>query len=144
MKPAIALSISFLLLGIIVLPACNKTDAPQTRLTRLQRTWQLVQTGTDANANGQIEDYELQPISESMNNIIVFNTDKTGKETITVNGVTTDYPFSWSMDANMDTVTRVGVGHNTIKYYMADISSISMELTTTSNLGLVAYVYKIK
>ncbi len=144
MTRILTLSVVSVLAGGALFFSCKKIDKPQTRLTRIQHSWQLVKTATDANGNGQIDSYEIQPISESMNNVLTFNTDNTGKETVVANSVTTDYPFTWTMDAKMDTITREGVGHNIIKYYLADISSIAMELTTTSNLGVVAYFYEIK
>lgn len=144
MNRILTLSVVSVLAGGALFFSCRKIDKPQTRLTRIQHSWQLVKTATDANGNGKIDDYEVQPISESMNNVLTFNADNTGKETVIANNVTTDYPFTWTMDANMDTITREGVGHNVIKYYLENISSIAMELTTTSNLGVVAYFYEIK
>lgn len=124
--------------------SCKRKEVVYTRLTRIQHTWKLVKTATDANGNGQIDASEIHAIDAAFDNTLVFNADYTGKETVIANGVTTDYPFTWTMDANMDTITRNGIGHNVIKYYLEDISSISMELTTMTDLGIAAYIYQIK
>lgn len=144
MKRARYLSAFLFLVAGLAVYSCKKIDKPQTRLTRLQHTWKLVQTATDANANGQIDGFEIQSVDASFDNTITFNTDYSGKETVIANGVATDYPFTWDMDAHMDTITRNGVGHNTIKYYLANISSIKMELIVGTNQGPVAYFYDIK
>lgn len=132
------------LAGYMLATSCKKIDKTQTPLTRIQRNWKLVKTATDGNSNGQIDAAEIQPVDASIYTTLIFNSDYSGKETVIANGNTTDYQFTWSMDAGMDSITRVGVGHNTIKYYLAEISSVSMELVTTTNQGLVAYFYEIK
>lgn len=128
----------------VALPSCKRKEVIYTRLTRIQHSWKLVKTATDVNGNGQIDASEIQPIDDAFDNTLTFNADYTGKETVVANSVTTDYPFTWTMDVNMDTITRNGIGHNVIKYYLADISSIRMELTTTTSIGLAAYIYEIK
>ncbi len=127
---------------VCVVPSCTKKETAETRLTRMQHKWKLIKTATDANGNGVIDASEIQPVQSGVTTI-TFNKDLSGVETIAINGVTTDYPFIWAMDGTLDTVTRNGVGHNQIKYFLADISSTNMELTTTTDLGLAAYFYAI-
>lgn len=141
------LALSFFLLGAfcVAMPSCKRDDKPQTRLTRLQHTWKLVKTATDANGNGAIDASEIQPINiATLASTIAFNENMSGNENVVANGVTTDYPFTWTINAQMDTITRNGIGHNVVKYYLADISSIAMELTTMTDLGVAGYFYEIK
>ena len=141
MKRTIALSVVLTIAFCCSVLSCKRKEVVETRLTRVMNKWKLVKTATDNNLNGIIDESEIQPVQEGYNDILLFNKDYSGSETVTTNGVTTAYPFVWTMDAGLDTIKRDGVGHDTISYYLYDISSISMELTTTTPLGLAAYFY---
>ena len=142
MKRTVALSILFTIAFSCVTSSCKRKEVIETRLTRLTNKWKLVKTATDSNGNGGIDPSEIQPVQDSYNDVLYFNPDNSGTETVIANSVTTVYPFTWTINDQLDTIVRNGVGHNTIKYYLKDITSITMELTTTTSLGIAAYYYE--
>ena len=144
MKRTFALSFSLLAALGALLPSCKRKEVTETRKTRILRDWKLVKAATDANGNGIIDASEISPVSASFNTTLTFKADFTGNENVVINGVTTDYPFTWTMDYTLDTITRNGVGNNVIKYFLADISSINMDLTTMTPLGIAGYYYERK
>ncbi len=144
MKRTLTLSLLVIAAIGVLLPSCKRKEVTETRKTRIQHSWKLVRTATDANANGVIDASEIHPVSASLVITLTFNSDLTGNENVIANGVPTDYPFTWTMDPTLDTITRNGVGHNVIKYYLSDISSINMDLTTMTDLGLAGYYFEIK
>lgn len=144
MKRTLALSLFVFAAMGALLPSCKRKELAETRKTRVQHAWKLVRTATDANANGVLDASEIHPVSESIVTTLTLNSDQSGNENVVANGVATDYPFTWTMDVKMDTITRNGVGHNVVKYFLADISSINMELTTMTDLGIAGYYYERK
>ena len=144
MKRTFALSLLVLAAMGASLPSCKRKEVFETRKTRIQHDWKLVRTATDANANGVIDASEIHPVSATYIATLTFKSDLTGNENVIANGVTTDYPFTWTMDPTLDTITRSGVGHNVVKYFLADISSINMDLTTMTDLGVAGYYYERK
>ena len=127
----------------ILLYGCRRKEVIQTQYTRLLQNWKLVRIANDGNGNGVIDPSEIQPVQEGYDDEIIFHGDSTGNETVITNNLTTTYPFTWTMNAK-DTIFRYGIGHDTIQYYLADISSISLELTTNTTLGLAAYYFEKK
>ena len=125
--------------------ACKKTDPTETQVTRLENKWLLTKIATDDNANGNIDSYEIHPVASGQTDILQFMNTGSGLETSIDSGKVFTYPFTWTFST--DTVYRVGEGHDIINYILADISSSTLELTTTvatSNGGsiLAAYFYK--
>ena len=123
--------------------SCKRKETIETKFSRLVNTWKLIKTGTDDNGNGAVDASEIHLVQEGLDDELVFTKEYTGKETVIINGVTTEYPFTWKKDDN-DTLTRDGIGHNTIKYHIDVISSVSLQLSTNTTLGNAAYIYNKK
>ena len=145
MKRTIALSVAFFLALTCITFSCKQKENIETILTRLLHNWKLVKIATDDNGNGVIDAAEVHPLSNGADDEIVFNKDYTGLQTvIAANGATESYHFTWSLDTH-DTVTRVGLGYNLIKYHIENISSTSLELLTMTDQNILsAYYYTRK
>lgn len=126
---------------LCVLSSCKRKENIQTRYTRLQNKWKLVKTATDGNNNGVIDVSEIQDVNEGYRAFVQYKGDSTGTETVTAGGLTTVYPFRWTFEGNI-TIIQDRVGNNVIEYKLEDISSLAMELSTITALGLTAYYYE--
>lgn len=122
--------------------SCKK-DAISNQFQRLIGKWQEVQYATDDNNNGVLESNELHNISTDYVAYLTFKSDSTGIETITINNVTQAYPFNWVL-YNSDSLQRNGVGHDLISYNIVQITSLNLTLMTTSDKGIIWYVYNKK
>ncbi len=123
--------------------SCTKKDKLQTQLTRLETKWKLASFATDDNGNGAIDNLEIHPVATGTDDEITFNSDGTGSQTVNESGTNVSYPFMWVL--SNDTLTRYGQGRDTIVYYLANISSVSLELTAVVDTNkLVAYFYNKK
>jgi hypothetical protein len=127
----------------MVLPACKRKEIIDTKYTRLLHTWQLSQLATDDNGNGKIDPTEPHALASGYNSTITFKDDSSGSETITINDNSVDYFFYWDL-ATGDSIYRYGVGHNTIRYHIDDMTSLTLKLTAGSAQGPVTYYYKRK
>jgi hypothetical protein len=121
------------------LHSCKK-DTIETTYTRLAGKWKLVNTALDDNADGAIQGNEIHAANPAIDDQLQFFADSTGVETVAANGDTTQYAFSYIVNNNI--VQRIGVGYDTINYYLASISSSDLELTAQMPTGLAAYFYK--
>ena len=145
MKRTVALSFMFFVAICCITFSCKQKENVETILTRLLHNWKLTKIATDDNGNGAIDASEVHPVANGSDEEIVFNKDNTGLQTVTAtNGATNTYRFTWSLD-KYDTVTRVGVGNNLVKYHIQSISSGSLELITLTDQNiLAAYYYERK
>ena len=144
MRRTITLSLLLTVALSSVTFSCKRKEIVETRLTRLMNKWKLVKTGTDSNGNGSIDGSEVHAVPDGFDDIFSFTQQYTGTETVTTNGVTTNYPFTWKINPALDTITRDGVGHNQIIYKMVEISSVSMQLNTFTSSGIAAYFFERK
>ena len=142
MKYPIIISSFSLITFICVLPACRK-DTLETQYTRIEGKWKLVKQALDDNADGTIESNEIHAVDPSIDDEIQFNKDKTGVETVTAGGFATPYSFTYSIGAG-NIIQRIGVGYDTINYYLFSVSSSDLELTVNASSGLAAYFYQKK
>ncbi len=143
MKAAVVVLFVFFIAMSCLNTSCKRKEVIETQLTRLQHKWKLTKSATDDNGSGVIDGYEIHPVDAGLDDEIEFKADFTGSQVVIINGATNTFPFTWSMDSK-DSITRVGVGHNTVVYFLADISSSSMELVSKSSGILVAYFYSRK
>jgi hypothetical protein len=135
----IVLTIGFLCIGVI---ACKKESNPN-QFQRLLGKWQEVQYATDDNDNGIMDPWEIRNVNKGYLIYLSFKQDSTGIEAETINDSTTNYPFTW-FPLQDDSLQRNGIGHDTIIYKIENITSLKMTLETTSNEGLVWYIYNKK
>ena len=117
-----------------------KKDSNPTEYDRILGKWKQVQFATDDNGNGLLDPQELHSVAKTYSDILAFNNDSEGLETVFTDNVTTNYAFSWYLTA-ADTLQRNGIGHDTILYQIQDITSLHLTLMTTSKVSLVWYIY---
>jgi hypothetical protein len=113
----------------------------ETKYTRLTSTWKLVKLATDDNGNNAIEPSEIRPVNKGYYAEWRFNDDSSGSETTLVNNLQTVLPFNFRF-TDRDTLYRWGVGYNTVIYKMTDITSITLQLQTYTNIGLARYYFE--
>ena len=113
---------------------------PQPTLCPLLGKWKEVQFATDDNDNGILDASELHNVAQGYISYLTFNKDSSGTESITANDSTINYPFKWVFKNN-DTFQRAGLGHDTITYDIVNITALSLQMQTTTNRGVVWYVY---
>ena len=149
-NPFIAMNKPIILLSVLVFifclaqTSCKRKDNVESIFTYLSHSWKVVKLATDDNGNNGIDASEIHAPANGQDNRFVFKTDNTGSETvIAANGVTTEYPFTWSL-LGKDSVIRNGVGNNVVRYKINSISTTRLELRmTTEQSGiLVAYYFE--
>ena len=120
-----------LLLPISGLDSCKKT-AVDNSFTRLVGKWKEIQTATDDNGNGVIDAEEVHNAPPGYNDILHFNADSLGTETITSNGDTEPLlNFRWKLNYS-DSVNLAYTAHDTITYYINELNASTLILTATS------------
>lgn len=142
MRRPIIISGLALLATVCIAQACKK-DVLETQYTRIEGKWKLTRQALDDNADGAIQTNEIHAVDSSIDDEIQFNKDKTGVETVTAGGFATPYSFTYSIGAG-NIIQRIGVGYDTINYYLFSVSSSDLELTVNAPSGLAAYFYQKK
>ena len=144
MKQTITLSLFICTAFCCVISSCKRKENIETIQTRLTHSWKLSKIATDDNGNNGIDASEIHPLANGSDDRIVFNTNNTGNQTvIAANGVQTDFAFTWSLGAG-DTITRIGIGSNIIKYHVEDISTTTLELSTMSEQNILCGYYYVR
>ncbi len=144
MKRYIAILSTLFFVSLFVgVASCTKKQPPETLFSRLQGQWKKTQYATDDNNNGRIDAQEIHPQSSVIIDELVFNGDSTGYEKTVINNNQSSESvlnFKWyPFDA--DSVALVYTAHFSITYYVADISSVNLNLYTNTSTGLAAYFY---
>jgi hypothetical protein len=127
-------------IGCVFLDACSKKNNDNSQSSRLNGRWRLVKTATDDNANGAIDASEIHAVQQGYVDYLLFNNDSTGSETTQTNLDTVVLPFRWYFTLQ-DSLQRDGVGHDTIRYFIANINTSTMQLYTNTQFGVAAYYY---
>lgn len=120
--------------------SCNKIDQPQTTYDLLLGTWKLNQFGADNNNNHQIDPTEITQIEAGYDDEVTFSKNGSGKEVIKTGSRTSTYIFIWTISA-LDTITRVGTGRDTIKYFLSYVSNSNLTLLENVDTLLVGNFY---
>lgn len=121
--------------------SCKRTELIENSYTRLVRKWLLIRSATDNNGNGSIDAYEYNNVQDSVVNYYTFKGDSSGEESVkAINGVTTLYPFRWSLSGDSLQITRVGNNVNT--YYIRNLSNSRLELYLGTDRGPVGYYFE--
>jgi hypothetical protein len=124
-----------------VFASCKRESTVETKYTRLTNTWKLVKLATDDNGNNAIESSEIRPVKTGYYAEWRFNDDSSASETTLVNNQQTVLPINFRF-TDRDTLYRWGVGYNTVIYKMTDITSITLQLQTYTNIGLARYYFE--
>jgi hypothetical protein len=128
-------------LGFACMVSCTKKQAADTPFTRIQGKWKKVQYATDDNNNGKIEAAEIHNVPSTMDNEITFTNEETGTETTFSNGVqSTPLTFNWKI-VGADSVWIAYKANDTLTYFIAQVSSHNLQLTTNTKFGLASYYY---
>jgi hypothetical protein len=135
-----------LLLGILsttLWSACKRNDDLENPVSRLSRRWLLVNSATDDNGDGAIQQVEYHPVADGFVTYYTFADDNSGNESVTPpNGNVGNYPFKWKLTA--DTLLVERVGNNSNNYYVKRLSNLQMELLLETNRGPVGYYFEPK
>jgi hypothetical protein len=120
--------------------SCNKGDENTSPNARIIGRWEKVGFATDDNSNGIIDQWERNPASTTITNILEFKKDSTGKEYTTQ---APDLGFRWYFGGDVSLYTIYNTG-DTFTYKVLKLSGSDLHITTFSKLGLSAYYYKKK
>ncbi len=121
-----------------LLSSCKKNTDNNSPNARIIGKWEKTGFATDDNSNGIIDQWEKNPASTIITNILEFKKDSTGSEYTTQSP---DLGFVWyfSGDISLNTVYNTG---DTFKYKVLLLSGSELQISTNSKLGLSAYYYK--
>lgn len=128
---------SLLLAASAIMMSCNKKETIGSPSSRLIGKWKKVRYATDDNANGQIDDWEIQAVDAGITNIMEFKKDSTGIESATF---AVDQAFTWLITGEKSLVTVYNSG-DSILYKLVLISQSNLHITTKTKLGLAGYYY---
>lgn len=81
----------------VCLGSCRKEKEPDTVYTRLEGVWNITQIAMDGNDNGKLDNDEVKDMLPNDIERMLFNLDGSGAHLVIFNGVSTYYPFSWTL-----------------------------------------------
>ncbi len=138
MRTLVATSTLFLLFSLAIC-SCTKKKEPDTPFTRVMGTWKKVQYATDDNGNGVIDQQEIRNVQAGMIDVLVFKSDTTGYEAISVDGSKDTSRFTWFVGGDSLFVTYDA--HYSVDYLISHVSTGNLELLTGDSLTLAWYSY---
>lgn len=126
----------FIAAQALVVSSCKKKETLQTPFTRILGTWEKAKYATDDNGNGVIDNSEIHDVQTGIVDELTFKSDSTGNEL--TNSVT--LPYDWNIIEGSSVILSYRA-NDTVVYYMYEVSSVDLTLTTTTNQGLIWYYY---
>ncbi len=102
-------------------------------------SWKKVQYATDDNGNDVIDQQEKRYVPLGVIDVLVFKSDTTGYEAVSVDGSKDTSRFTWFVGG--DSLYIGYDAHFSVDYLISHVSSGSLELMTGDSLTLAWYSY---
>jgi len=132
-KTIISLSLVAICVSLL-LGSCEKKQQATTIYDRIPGSWKLAKYGSDDNLNGVIDNYEMHTVALSQDNQMTFKADGTGITSNTDSGIKEpDLAFVWQLKT-IDSLWVAYRSNDTLNYYIANITSAGITLTTYTNI----------
>ncbi len=132
--------IAFPALVVLVACSCGKGTVDGSKSSRMLGKWLEVQFATDDNANGVMDSWEVHNVGKNVVDVMVFNKDSSGYESVHAEDSTMTYPFTW-VYLSGDSISRSGIGHDTVTYQITKITSVNLTLMNYTVNGRVWYLF---
>ncbi len=120
-----------LMVGILSASSCKK-DEDNSVKARLTGSWDLTQTGSDANNNSIMEATEVESVSaDTAIMAFTFNGDGTGALSTDFLGASLSYDFSWTL-INNDEDIKISVLTQQSTMHIQSLTSSELVIKDTS------------
>lgn len=129
--------IGILAIGLVAFASCKKKSDDSAK-AKLTGKWKETKAGVDANNNGVMDANEVQPVSDSFNQTITFNSDGNGTIGLTISGVAASYPFTWKLingDKDLVTTTTFTGTATSDTAHIESLTSSDAEISSTADNG---------
>src|ERR1700744_2061051 len=133
--------IILLILCVALMYSCGKSTV-DTPYTKLEGNWAIIQTATDDNGNGQLDNEELRTVTD--NETMQFRNDSTGTLHVIINGTTIDYVYTWAFINNYTELRRIAYGEDTTLAKIVTLTTKDMTLMNYTDPQLSWYVLRKK